>query len=501
MVTGHIYGYLSPNSFMDILIRQKQFGRMTLERIILAIYLLACMFIGLIVSKRALVSDDDYWVGGRRIGISMNALAIMAALASGGSIIGVMGLAYSNGIPFALALFSGAVIGFPLASILVANPLRNFGKYTITDFLAFRFPHPIIRIGVPVIILFSFTIYIIAQLKAAGITAESLLGFPYHQGVILFTVVFIIYVSFGGMLAVTWTDMFQGALMIIIVLGTAFYLTLNNDLTVAPLIEATDRSSDLGLLKQQSITSYIGSFVIWAAAISVVPHIVMRVYSSKDSYSAKLSLNVAILLYSVMILSSLLIIVPMGKILFPGLDDADMVFLRVIESSFPPIVRGLAVAAVIAAVMSTTDALLLACSSAVAHDLLGYFLPNLEERVKSRIRVYSTWLVGLLAMAFAFNPPALITIFYSSAIGILCAGLFVPTIAGIWWKQANTTAGICAFLFGITTYIIIQFLPGAPPLSAILIALPASVAGLILGNQFGGRVSDSIIESMSKLHE
>ena len=78
---------------------------MTLERIILAIYLLACMFIGLIVSKRALVSDDDYWVGGRRIGISMNALAIMAALASGGSIIGVMGLAYSNGIPFALSLF------------------------------------------------------------------------------------------------------------------------------------------------------------------------------------------------------------------------------------------------------------------------------------------------------------------------------------------------------------------------------------------------------------
>ena len=190
----------------------------------------------------------------------------------------------------------------------------------------------------------------------------------------------------------------------------------------------------------------------------------------------------------------------MGKILFPGLDDADMVFLRVIESSFPPIVRGLAVAAVIAAVMSTTDALLLACSSAVAHDLLGYFLPNLEERVKSRIRVYSTWFVGLLAMAFAFNPPTLITIFYSSAIGILCAGLFVPTIAGIWWKQANTTAGICAFLSGITTYIIIQFLPGAPPLSAILIALPASVAGLILGNQFGGRVSDSIIESMSKLH-
>ena len=473
---------------------------MTIEHIILTIYLLACMVIGLVVARRAFVSDDDYWVGGRNIGVSMNALAIMAALASGGSIVGVMGLAYSKGIPFALSLFSGAVIGFPLASVLIANPLRNFGKYTITDFLAFRFPHPIIRIGVPLVILFTFTIYIIAQLKAAGITAEGLLGLPYHQGVVLFTIVFIIYVSFGGMLAVTWTDMFQGALMIVIIIGTAFYLTINNDLNNLPLIEATNQSPGLGSLEQQSLTSYIGSFVIWAAAISVVPHIVMRVYSSKDSYSAKLSLNVAILLYSVMILSSLFVIVPMGKILFPDLNDADMVFLRVVETSFPPMVRGLAVAAVIAAVMSTTDALLLACSSAVAHDILGYFLPDLEERVNNRIRVYSTWSIGLLAMAFAFDPPALITVFYSSAIGILCAGLFVPTVAGIWWKDANTTSGICAFLFGIVTYIIVQFLPGTPALSAILFALPASLGGLIVGNQFGGRVSDNIVESISKLH-
>ena len=473
---------------------------MTIEHIILTIYLLTCMAIGLVVARRALVSDDDYWVGGRSIGVSMNALAIMAALASGGSIVGVMGLAYSKGIPFALSLFSGAVIGFPLASVLIASPLRNFGKYTITDFLAFRFPHPIIRVGVPLVILFTFTIYIIAQLKAAGITAEGLLGLPYHQGVVLFTIVFIIYVSFGGMLAVTWTDMFQGALMIVIIIGTAFYLTINNDLNTLPLIEATNQSPDLGSLEQQSLISYIGSFVIWAAAISVVPHIVMRVYSSKDSYSAKLSLNVAILLYSVMILSSLFVIVPMGKILFPDLQDADMVFLRVVETSFPPMVRGLAVAAVIAAVMSTTDALLLACSSAVAHDILGYFLPDLEERVNNRIRVYSTWLIGLLAMTFAFDPPALITVFYSSAIGILCAGLFVPTVAGIWWKDANTTSGICAFLFGIVTYIFVQFLPGTPALSAILFALPASLGGLIVGNQFGGRVSDNIVESISKLH-
>ena len=117
---------------------------MNLERALVLIYLVGCIGIGILASRRVLASRDEYWVAGRRIGTLVNAMAIMAALASGGSIIGVMGLAYSRGIPSTLALFAGAVVGFPLASILVARPLRNFGKYTITDFLVFRYPHRLV---------------------------------------------------------------------------------------------------------------------------------------------------------------------------------------------------------------------------------------------------------------------------------------------------------------------------------------------------------------------
>jgi len=182
--------------------------------------------------------------------------------------------------------------------------------------------------------LSSFTVYIVAQLKAAGITSEALLGLPYHQSVILFTIVFIVYVSFGGMVAVTWTDMFQGGLMVIVVVGTGFYLLTTHEYLNNPLITATTQAPELGLMKETPLSSMIGSFVIWAAAISVVPHIVMRVYSAKNSQAAKLSLNIAVIIYSILILSSLLIIVPVGKILFPVLDDADMVFLKIIESRF-----------------------------------------------------------------------------------------------------------------------------------------------------------------------
>ena len=77
------------------------------------------------------------------------------------------------------ALFAGAVAEFPLASLLVARQLRTFGRYTITDFLAFRFPSPTVRLLVPLLIVVAFTIYIVAQLKAAGIMAFALLGIPY----------------------------------------------------------------------------------------------------------------------------------------------------------------------------------------------------------------------------------------------------------------------------------------------------------------------------------
>ena len=131
---------------------------MVIERVLVSLYLAGCIGIGIYASRRVLVSRDEYWVAGRRIGTTINSMAIMASLASGGSIIGVMGLAYSQGIPATLALFAGAVLGFPLASMLVAKQLRNFGKYTITDFLAFRYPSSVVRYLVPSVIVVAFTV-------------------------------------------------------------------------------------------------------------------------------------------------------------------------------------------------------------------------------------------------------------------------------------------------------------------------------------------------------
>ena len=473
---------------------------MLLERVLVGVYLAACIGIGVGVSRRVLTSRDEYWVAGRRIGTVVNSMAIMAALASGGSIIGVMGLAYAQGIPATLALFGGAVLGFPLASILVARPLRNFGRFTITDFLRFRYPHPVVRYLVPVLIVVAFTIYIVAQLKAAGITAEALLGIPYDTALTLATVVFITYVSFGGMVAVTWTDVIQGFLMVVVVLGTALVIATRFGSPLELMSRATAVAPELGRVSHMPVSGYLGYFVIWATAIPVIPHIVMRVYTARDAQSARLSLNLAMLVYSALILAAVLAIVPAGRIDFPGLQDADLLFLRIMETQFPPLVRGIAVAAVLAAVMSTTDALLLACSSAIAHDLLGDVLRDRSERVLSVVRVGSTWVVGIVALLWAFSPPELISAFYTAGVGILSASLFVPTIAGLWWKKANVAGGVGAVLSGAVVYLVIQAGLVDLNVAPVVVALLASASAMLLGGLLGPRESPRMIEQIGALH-
>ncbi len=227
----------------------------------------------------------------------------------------------------------------------------------------------------------------------------------------------------------------------------------------------------------------------------------MRVFTARDAESARLSLNLSMLVYSVMILAAVLAIVPVGRIDFPGLQDADQLFLRVMETQFPPLIRGIAVAAVLAAVMSTTDALLLACSSAISHDLLGGLLKGrASHRTMTLVRIGSTWVIGIAALLWAFSPPELITEFYTAGVGILSASLFVPTIAGLWWKKANLAGGVAAVVSGAGVYILVQFGVIDVGLAPVVVALFASAAAMVLGGWLGPRESTEMVERIEALH-
>lgn len=472
-----------------------------IERWLVLAYLAVCVAVGVLATRRVLGSADEYWVAGRRVGTGVNALAIMASLASGGSLVGVLGLAYRDGVPATLALFAGAVVGFPLAAILVAAPLRRLGRFTITDFLVFRYPHRIVRLLTPSLIVVALTVYMVAQMKAAGITAESLLGVDYRTAIAVATVVFVLYVSFGGMVAVTVTDVMQGALMFFVMGIAAVLLIWAAGSPLGALEQATAAAPAFGRLPEQG-GGYLSYFVIWAAAIPVIPHIVMRVATAKNAHSARVALNLATVGYGVMILAAIFVIAPVGVLEFPGLTDPDQVFLRIVGEHFPPLLRGLAVAAVLAAVMSTTDAFLLAVSSAIAHDLFGGYLGKKSPRAQAAARLVATWIVGAAALYWAWSPPELLTRFYTAGVGLLSAGLFVPVVFGIWWKRANLAGGIAALLTGAFSYSFLLFAGSAVGIGIgpILVALPLSFAAMLLGGRLGRPDPAARREAVAALH-
>jgi len=172
------------------------------------------------------------------------------------------------------------------------------------------------------------------------------------------------------------------------------------------------------------------------------------------------------------------------------------------ESEFPPVIRGIAVAAVLAAVMSTTDALLLACSSAIVYDILGGVMrKRASEKTLAAIRVGSAWVVGMLALYWAISPPELISQFYTAGVGLLSASLFVPTIAGLWWKRANLPGGMAALVGGAVTYVVVYFEVIEIGLAPVVAALIVSALAMALGGYFGAQESPQMLAKIASLHD
>ena len=474
-----------------------------IERWLVLVYLLVCVVVGALATRRVLGSADEYWVAGRRVGTGVNALAIMASLASGGSLVGVLGLAYSGGIPATLALFAGAVVGFPLATILVAAPLRRLAKFTITDFMVFRYPHGLVRALVPTIIVISLTVYMVAQMKAAGITAEALLGVDYGTAITVATVVFVLYVSFGGMVAVTVTDVMQGALLFLLMGVTAVVLAMNAGSPLGSLQAATAASPAFGqlpaggfrlsrLLRDLGLRDSSDPAHRHAGRHRPGPEKRPALAQSRDRHVRRDD--------------------PLGDPAdrpggHPGVPRADRSgrglpahHRRELPSPLPRARGG--------GGPGRGD---------VHHRRLptgGEFsgrprparrLPGAERASARRpfARLGATWLVGAAALYWAWSPPELLTQFYTAGVGLLSAGLFVPVVFGLWWRRANLLGGLAALVAGVGTYsFVLLFGPGfGIGLGPILVALPVSLLAMLAGGLWGRADPSDRARAVERLHQ
>lgn len=228
--------------------------------------------------------------------------------------------------------------------------------------------------------------------------------------------------------------------------------------------------------------SYFGLFLafLWFGIVS--PSAVMRNFASRDARVARRSAMWACLLYLTIFIFGF-IVASAGATLgiAESLTNQDMIFISVIEHYMTPILAGIMFAGLIAAIMSSADAMLLAISAGVARDIYKeYIKKDASEKQVTRLGFVVMFIASLIGILIAINPPQLIAIMVGWVGGGLLSTFGFPLVLGIWWKRANTAGALAGMIGGGLTFVILVITEPFGVVAEPIIAAPVSLILLIV---------------------
>lgn len=445
------------------------------ESVILFIYLIVMTLIGIYFYKRARQSESDYFTAGRSINTFVGSFAAFAAVASSSSLMGAVGGGVANGLPFFLTYAFGVIAIFPFAMFLIAGQIRRSGVKTVPDFFYQRYGKSV-QIVSALVVVIGMTFYMIPQLTASGIIGSYVLGIDYTTAVIVIGLGFTLYAALGGMWAITYTDLLQGAIMLIGILLLAGFILVDHGGLSNLLNSALAASPTFGDVNLPWM-SYFGLFIafLWFGIVS--PSVVMRNFASRDEKIARRSAMGATILYILLFLAGF-VVTGAGAALdvIGSLENTDMVFVSVIEHYLPPILAGIMLAGIMAAIMSSADAMLLAISAGVAHDIYKEHInKNASERFVTGLGLMVMIVASVIGIIFAIHPPGIIAVMVGWVGGFLLSSFGFPLVLGIWWKRANKTGALVGMLSGAVTFLILVMTQVLPTNAEPIVAAPVSL--------------------------
>lgn len=394
---------------------------------------------------------SDYLLGGRDVGIWPMAISDAASVQTGFIFLAWVGFGYTTGF---IGLFYGFGIVFMYLFIyrFVGSRFRTqseaLDSQTVVDHLALSYQGSIwgsrIRnVGVLVVGVF-LTVYIGGQVVAIGELVETTTNFSYNLGIVVGSVLVVIYVTLGGFNASIWTDFIQGliaisaitilpAVMIYEIGGINAFVTQARSIDPT-LVSVTRDNSSLFLLM---VLGYYGR----SMGVAGQPHALMRLQSIR---SERLISSASIVTTTFLALSYIapLFVGVAGRILYPNIGNPETTALVALQDFFPPIIAGIFAAGVLSIVISTTDSMLIVISANVTR----WCEANLNISTKdsflillSRIAIIIVaFLGGVLAY---FQPASIFAITEIAYIG-LGTSLGIPLMASLWWKE-TTSQSIC----------------------------------------------------------
>jgi sodium/proline symporter len=438
----------------------------TATTITFLIYFIVLLGIGLYFYRRS-VSIEDYLLGGRGMGAWVTALSAQASDMSGWLLMGLPGAIYLGGMSnvwIAIGLFIGTVLNWKLVSARLRIYTQKTNTITLPCFFETRFGDPtgLLRVVSAIIILIFFTIYASAQLVATGKLFESTFNVSYAMAVLMGGVVIIAYTFLGGFLAVCWTDLFQGTLMVLalLIVPLLAYIDIGGISIISNAM--VSKGIQINLIPHNSAAVLaIVSAIAWGLGYFGQPHILTRFMSAKSVRKLSESMTIAIIWVFLSLAGAVVIgFVSIG--MFENLNIAEgeheKVFIYMIRKAIHPWLAGIMLAAILSAIMSTIDSQLLVCSSALTEDFYQKAIRKKagEREVVLVGRIFvviisaialilalrpDETILGIVAYAWggfgaAFGPLVLFALFsrktsWQSAL----AGMVTGTVVLVVWKQ------------------------------------------------------------------
>lgn len=476
----------------------------TIGAVVFGLYLIAIIALGLIASRYQ-KTEADFWVAGRRFGLPVLVMANMAAVMHGGAILS--GIAYTGRFGgVAILPYISFVGGAAIIFYLFAKKLRQSGGFTIPDYMGDRFNSRGLRAWSALVVAVSSIVYLIAQLRGMAFILERLLGLEFMIALMLGTVIFVVYVALGGLLAVVWTNIAQFIFMWVglLILVPYVYEAVGGWSSVLQQVEAVAPGWTSPTGTQWSGWYMVSWYLIWLVAYSTRLELVTKMYAARDDRIARASIPIAIGLVLIFLLYGNFYLGAAARVMvWDQLASVDQAFPVLVTQLLSPTLAAIALTGIASAAMSTTDSLLLMSGSAIAHDLVRrcHDEPKgieREEREYLRISRIAIVAVGAIAFVCAIPDLALILRIVSFAIAIVGAAFFFPLLVGMTSRRVSRQAALASSIGGtlITCVWIVGALTNASWAGVVhpgIVGLGAGGLLMLIVTRFTAPVEDEAI--------
>lgn len=426
-------------------------------------------------AKRTRSASDYYAAGGGITGFQ-NGLAIAGDYMSAASFLGISGLVFLSGYD-GLIYSIGFLIGWPLILFLIAERLRNLGRYTFADVASYRLGQLPIRALSACGALAVVALYLIAQMVGAGKLIQILFGLPYELAVVMVGVLMVLYVTFGGMLATTWVQIIKAVLL----LSGATFIAIMVMKSVGFSFETLFQEAIAVHDKGESIMGPGGLVTDPVSAISLgvalifgtagLPHILMRFFTVADAKQARRSVFFATGFIGYFYI--LTFIIGFGAIVLvstnPEFLDAEgllnggnnMAAVHLGQAVGGDLFLGFISAVAFATILAVVAGLTLAGASAISHDLYASVIKKGQVSGQREIRVsrYATIAlgVGAILLGILFEQQN-IAFMVGLAFAIAASANFPILLLSMYWKNLTTRGAFIGGFSGLLTAIVLVIL-------------------------------------------